>query len=78
VKDTKQKWVKSKPNVPNIWPMKIGTNLTRKETLALENACIHLPQLANMSPRRLFKSKVLFDVASYLTPTFLDDHPNTR
>lgn len=63
IKDTKQKWVKSKLDVSNIWPMKIGTNLL---------------QLANLSPRRLFKSKVSFDVASYLTPTFLDDHPNIK
>jgi hypothetical protein len=31
-----------------------------------------------MSPRRLFGSKVLLDIASYPTLAFPDDHPNTR
>jgi hypothetical protein len=29
--------VKSRPDVPNVWPMKIGTNLSRKEILDLEH-----------------------------------------
>jgi hypothetical protein len=33
IKGTKQRWVKSRPNVPNIWPVKISTNLSRKEIL---------------------------------------------
>ena len=33
VKGTKQKWVQSRPNIPSIWPVKIGTNLSKKEIL---------------------------------------------
>jgi hypothetical protein len=38
VKGTKRRWVKSKPDVPNVWPVKIGTNLSKKEILELEQA----------------------------------------
>jgi hypothetical protein len=44
VKGTRRKWIKSRPDVPNIWPVKIGTNLSRKEILDLENAAFQLPQ----------------------------------
>ena len=33
VKGTKRKWVQSRPDIPSIWPMKIGTNLSKKEIL---------------------------------------------
>jgi hypothetical protein len=36
-KGTKRRWVKSRPDVPNVWPVKIGTNLSRKEILDLEH-----------------------------------------
>jgi hypothetical protein len=38
VKGTKWRWVKSRPDVPNVWPVKIDTNLSRKEILDLEHA----------------------------------------
>jgi transposase-like protein len=38
LKGTRRRWVKSMPKVPNIWPVKIGTNLSRKEILDLKNA----------------------------------------
>jgi hypothetical protein len=41
--------------------MKFGTNLTKKEILALENAGFHLPQRAVISPRRLFGGDILVD-----------------
>jgi hypothetical protein len=78
VKGSKRRWVKSKPDVPDIWHLKLGTNLTKKEILALENASFHLPQCALISPRRLFGSDIPVDVASYPTPPFPDDHPKTR
>ena len=28
-----------KPHIPPIWPVNIGTNLTRSEIFALEKAC---------------------------------------
>jgi hypothetical protein len=78
VKGSKRRWVKSKPDVPDIWPVKLGTNLTKKEILALENTSFHLPQRVVISPRRLFGSDIPVDVASYPTPPFLDDHPKAR
>jgi hypothetical protein len=38
MKDTRWKWIMSKTDVPNNWLVKIGTNLSRKEILDLENA----------------------------------------
>jgi hypothetical protein len=78
VKGSKRRWVKSKPDVPDIWPVKLSTNLTKKEILALENAGFHLPQCVVISPRRLFGGDIPIDVASYPTPSFPDDHPKTR
>jgi hypothetical protein len=37
VKGTKGRWMKSRPVVPNIWPVKIGTDVSRKEILDLEH-----------------------------------------
>jgi hypothetical protein len=38
VKGTKRKWVQSRPGIPSIWPVKIGTNLSKKEILDFESA----------------------------------------
>jgi hypothetical protein len=38
VKGIRWKWIILRPNVPNIWLVKIGTILTKKENLALEIA----------------------------------------
>jgi hypothetical protein len=78
VKGTRWRWIKSRPNVLNIWPVKIGTNLTRTEILALENASFQLPQHTIIFPRRLFRGEVPFDMDSYSTPACPDDHPNIR
>jgi hypothetical protein len=79
VKDTKRRWLKSKPDVPNVWPVKIGTNLSRKEILDLEHAGFQLSQRVVISPRRLFGMEELpSDLYSYPIPTLLDDHPKTR
>ena len=59
--------------------MKIGTNLSRKEILDLENVGFQLPQRAIIFPWRLFWMKDLpFHLSAYPTPTFLDDHPKIR
>jgi hypothetical protein len=48
--------------------MKIGTNLSRKEILDLQNADFQLPQHTIISPRRLFGMEELpFDLSSYPT-----------
>ena len=79
VKGTKRKWVQSKPDIPSIWPVKIGTNLSKKEILDLESAGFQLPQRAVISPRRLFETEELpFSLASFPTPANADEFPKTR
>jgi hypothetical protein len=43
VKYTRQRSIQSGPDVPNIWPVKIGTDLSRKKILDLENVGFQLP-----------------------------------
>ena len=64
--------------MPDIWLVKLGTNLTKKEILALENATFYLPQGVIISTRRLFGGDILVDMASYPTPPILDDHSKAR
>jgi hypothetical protein len=79
VKGTKRKWVQSRPDIPSIWPVKIGTNLSKKEILDFESAGFQLPQRAVISPRRLFGTEELpFSLASFPTPASADDCPKTR
>jgi hypothetical protein len=79
VKGTKRKWVHSRPDIPSIWPVKIGTNLSKKEILDLESAGFQLPQRIVISPRRLFGTEELpFNLASFPTPASIDDCPKTR
>jgi hypothetical protein len=66
VKSTKRKWVQSRPDIPSIWPVKIGTNLSKKEILDFESVGFQLPQRAVISPRRLFGTEELpFNLASF-------------
>jgi hypothetical protein len=79
VKGTKQKYVKSRPDIPSIWPVKIRTNLSKKEILDLESVGFQLPQRAVISPRRLFGMEELsFDLSSFPTPASPDEYPKTR
>jgi hypothetical protein len=79
IKGTKRRWVKSRPDVPNVWPVKIGTNLSKKEILDLEQAGFQLPQRAVISPRRLFGIEELpSDLSSYPIPASLEEHPKIR
>jgi hypothetical protein len=79
IKGTKRRWVKSRPIVPNVWPVKIGTNLSRKEILDLEQAGFQLPQSAVISPRRLFGMEELpSDLSSYPIPASPEEHPKIR
>jgi hypothetical protein len=43
VKGTKRMWMKSRPDISNVWPVKIGTNLSRKQILDLEYTDFQLP-----------------------------------
>ena len=79
VKGSKRKWVLSVPKVPEVWPVKIGTKLTKKEILSLENAGFRLPQLKEMSPRRLFQDRAAaVDLSAYPTPAYPDEFPTRR
>ena len=79
IKGTKRKWVQSRPDIPSIWPVKIGTNLSKKKILQLESASFQLPQRAVISPRRLFGMEELsFTLASFPSPANADDFPKTR
>jgi hypothetical protein len=80
MKGTKRRWVKSRLDVPNVWPMKIGTDLSRKEILDLEHTGFQLPQRTVIQP--LFISfgmeELPLDLSSYPIPMSLDNHPKTR
>jgi hypothetical protein len=79
LKGTRRRWIQSKPDVPSIWPVKIETNLSRKEIPDMKNAGFQLPQHAIISPRRFFEIEELpFDLSSYPTLASLDDYPKTR
>ena len=79
VKGTKRKWVKSRPEVPKVWPVKVGTNLTQREILALESAGFQLQPRLEMSPRRLFGDHDnAVNLSEYIPPAFPDDHPKRR
>ena len=79
VKGTKRKWVQSRPDIPSIWPVKIGTNLSKKEILQLESAGFQLPQRAVISPRRLFGMEELpFNLTSFPSPANADNFPKSR
>ena len=79
VKGTRRKWVVSKPTVPKIWPVKMGTNLTSSEILALENAGFQLQPRVALSPQRLFEGQgIPNDLSRYIPPEFLANHPKRR
>lgn len=52
----KKFFVKEWPPVPTVWPIQIGTNLSREEVLALEDAGFQLEQRKALSPRNLFRT----------------------
>jgi hypothetical protein len=79
VKGTRRKWVQSRPNIPSIWPVKIGTNLLTKEILDFERVGFQLPQCAVISPKRLFRTKELpFNLSSFPTLASPNEFPKTR
>ena len=60
VKDRRRKWVvqysprQKRPSIPDVWPVKLDTNLKQCEILAFEAAGFQLPQMMLVSLRRLF------------------------
>ena len=79
VKGTKRKWVISMPEIPAIWLVKRGTNLSKQEILALEVVGFQLPQHQPISPRRLFgEHSGMHLLSSYAVPDKADEHPKIR
>lgn len=78
VNSTRRKWILSKPIVPNVWPIKMGTNLTRKEILALENTGFNLMERVQLSPRKLFGEGSSMNLGNYPPPSSPSDHPTKR
>jgi hypothetical protein len=79
LKGTKQEWVQSRPDIPSIWLVKIGSNLSKKEILDLESVGFQLPQRAVISLRRLFgMDELSFDLASFPTLASANEFPKTR
>ena len=85
VKGTRRKWVAhySKdlevPPIPEVWPVKLGTNLKLTEILALEAAGFQLPPKKPVSPRRLFSSAPPpANLASLPIPAEADRYPGKR
>ena len=75
VKDSHHKWIipysdtQERPHVPTIWPVKIGTNLTRNEIIALENAGFQLPQRERVPLNQSFNNFALpMDFSSLQVP----------
>jgi hypothetical protein len=68
VKGTKRSWVLGWPQVPDIWPVFIGTNLTCQETLFLQDAGFKLHECPSMSPRRMFTLSNLFEALVFDRP----------
>jgi hypothetical protein len=76
VKDTKRRWVVLVPNVSKVWPVKLGTNLTCKKIISLENVGFRLPQRKEMTPSRIFQDHPLpLDLASYTSHAYPDEFP---
>ena len=68
-----------KPPIPPIWPVKIGTNLTRSKIFALENAGFQLPPKERITPTRLFTNSALpLDMSGIRIPDNPDFIPPTR
>jgi hypothetical protein len=80
MKGTKRSWVLNWPQVLDVWLVLSGTNLTRQETLLLQDAGFKLHQRPSMSPRRMFMLSNLFEapVFDHPGPPNLDIHPTTR
>ena len=85
VKGSRHKWIipysdiQERPPVPTIWHVKIGTNLTCSEIVALENAGFQLSQRERIPLNRSFNNFALpMDFSSLQVPKNLDRFPGTR
>ena len=54
--------VLTRPLVPEVWLVMVGTNLTSSEVILFEEPRFCLQERAALSPRRLFMSSNLFEM----------------
>jgi hypothetical protein len=80
MKGTKCPWVLNWPQVPDVWLVFSGTNLTRQETLLLQDVGFKFQERPSMSPRRMFTLSNLFEapVFDHHGPPNPDIYPTTR
>jgi hypothetical protein len=80
MKGTKHSWVLNWPQVPDVWPVLSGTNLTCQEALLLQDAGFKLQERPSMSPRHMFTLSNLFEapVFDHSGPPNLNIYPTTR
>ena len=87
VKGPRLKWVmlfgdgQQKPPIPPIWPVKLGTNLTRPEIYMLENVGFQLPSKERITPTHLFTNSAppldmsCIQIQTIPTPSLLEGCP---
>jgi hypothetical protein len=80
VNGIKNKYVLDWPIIPNTWPVKIGTNLSREEVLALEDVGFQLQQREALSPRRRLSTIATLPIprSHFSMPPNPDAHPTLR
>jgi hypothetical protein len=80
VKGSKRSWVLDWPQVPDVWPILSSTNLTREETILLQDAGFKLQERPSMSPRRMFVLSNHFEapIFDHPDPPNPNVHPSTR
>ena len=79
VKGSKRSWVLDWPQVPDVWPVLSSTNLTRQETLLLQDAGFTLQEHPTMSPWYMFTLSNCFEapVFNHPGPANPDIYPTT-
>ena len=76
MRGTRRKWVVTNLSLPDVWLVKLCTNLTQEEVFALEHARFCLPQRPTLAPHELFSEftgRINFD--DYPTPSSPDEYP---
>ena len=78
--ENKCQYVIDKPEIPTIWPVQIGTKLTREEILSLEEAGFQLEEQKELSPRKLFGGHTtnVMDTINRPKPANPNDYATTR
>ena len=80
VKGGRKSWVVDWPAIPMVWPVKIGTNLTWREVLSLEEVRFQLEQRGALSPccQVQSQSNMPLPQSHFKAPIDLDAHPMIR